>query len=178
MLELAKGLKYYNNLPSEQLLAVLKRMMDNRISELRFRYYVSGRRVPINMTVSLDFGSDEERDGRGVVGFSNGSGGISHEIVSKEASTPEELVESMERVLEVRRQLSDLSQMVFDAVVFGNSQLSDIMFLTAVRAAAVFKNKTIKIKPQNVADALLMDEHDVRRAFKEIQLVYAEVCCG
>lgn len=177
MLELAKGLKYYDGLPSEQLLAVLRRMMDNRISELRFRYYVSGRRIPVNMTVSLDIGDSDERDGRGVVGFSNGNGGISHELVSKNDSSPESLVESMERVLEVRHKLTDVSQMVFDAVVFGNNQLSEIMFLSAVRAAAVFKNKSIKIKPQHIADALLMDEKDVRRAFKEIQFAYAEVCC-
>src|SRR3990167_8635608 len=40
MLELVKGVAHYKHLERKKLLAVIKRMMDNRISELRYKYYL------------------------------------------------------------------------------------------------------------------------------------------
>jgi len=178
MLELAKGLKFYNGLPSGQMQAVLRKMMDNRVSELKFRYYVSGRRIPLSLTVSLDLEVGETGDGQIVMFGVGGDDNLLHEFVPAEFSSPEEIYESMENVVRVRQGLSEVAQLVFDAVVFGNEQLTDVMYLSALRAAAVFKNKTIRLKSRHIADALLLDDRAVRKAFREIRLAYAEVCNG
>ena len=53
MLEMVKGLRAYKDLPKGQLKAVIRRMMDNRVSELRYRFYVT-HRVAENTSISID----------------------------------------------------------------------------------------------------------------------------
>lgn len=181
LMEMAKGIKYYENLPKDQLLAVIRRMMDNRISELKFRYYVSGRRIPVKLTISLDVEIGDGATGNTVVNYrslsSDSNSKAVHEVVSDEMNV-EQISDSINRVEEVRSRLSEIAGMVFDSVVFGNIQLNDVMLLAAIRAATVFKSKKTVIKPRHVADALMLTEKDVRKAFKEIRMVYAEVCNG
>ena len=42
--EIAKGLKHYADLPYNQKLAVIRSMLDNRVAELRYKYYVTHRK--------------------------------------------------------------------------------------------------------------------------------------
>ena len=41
--EMVKGYNHYGHLPKGQLLAVIRKMMDNRIAELTYKYYLTHR---------------------------------------------------------------------------------------------------------------------------------------
>ena len=53
MLEVAKGLNVYKDKPLNELLAILRRMCDARVSELKLKYYMT-HRVMFKVTLSLD----------------------------------------------------------------------------------------------------------------------------
>lgn len=163
-LELVKGWNYYNpkDLPKEQMLALVRRMLDNRIAELRHKHYGTHRGIALS---NLSIDADTE-----------GSGLVEEELEDKTTSGPEDITVSNARVSEVYERLTDASRMVFEAVIKGSSQrLSALVKLSSIRACAV-SNGRITIKPWIVADALLVDEESVKKSFREIRQVYAEVC--
>lgn len=165
MLEMAKGLQHYANLPMEQLKAVIRKMMDNRIAELRHREYGTHRALGIG-ALCLDYDPHDE---------SKIDMMMTHVDIPDPASV-EELCESMERVELVRKHLSPIAQQVFDAVIFGNDRLNSVVSMSAIRHHTRFSRGSLKLKPWHVADALFMDLRDVKKAFAEISEQYSLVC--
>jgi hypothetical protein len=155
MVELVKGVQKYESLPDGQIRAVVRRMMDNRISELRYRFYKT-HRVAAKLTISIDV----------------------HISAKISSGSPEALKDSFERVTATRDLLSNKSQQVFDAVIYGNDMLSTLVWLSGVRASAVGIGGTVKMRPWHVADAINLSEREVRLAYREIKHAYREVING
>jgi hypothetical protein len=168
--ELVKGYARYGHLPEGELLAVIRRMMDNRIAELTYKYYLTHRGLAVN-ALSLSFGSDGRRSDswmQNVVWTSDNN-----------ACNVTELLGSSERVIDTLGSLSYNARKVFLAVLYGCPGLEKQIKLAGLRASFVYKgNGTVKVKPWHVAEALVMDEEVVKKAFKEIKSVYAEVVNG
>lgn len=165
MYEIAKGIKVYRDKPLDELLLLLKRMCDNRVSELRYRYYVTHRKAATaSYTISVCFlDRDTCDDHEFVGGYQDYSFG--------------EILASRWRVDETRRRLSQSAKQVFDAVVYGNTNIGDQIYLSGMRSSQVFKNGgSVRLKLRHVAEGLCMDLVDVRQCFGEIRRVYGEVC--
>ena len=165
--EMVKGYARYGHLPEGQLLAVIRRMMDNRIGELTYKYYMTHRGLAID-AVSLPYGYE--------IGTN-----LKHVIWTSEdkISNVKEFLESRERVRETLSFLSKEAQKVLIAVLDGCPGLEKQIKLSGLRASFVYKGTgTIKVKPWHVAEALVMKEADVKRAFREIKRAYAEVVNG
>lgn len=179
LLELVKGLRAYPNLEMEQLKAVIRKMMDNRVSELKYRFYTTHRGQE-KFSISLDLevavsDADIVSTAGDAVGFGDT---LVHELIESPFSDPQDIYESKERVLETRRHISPVARKVFDAIVFGNNMLAVVLYMSSLRASVIFKHKVVQIKPWHVADALHLDESVVKEAFREIKSVYAEVLNG
>lgn len=159
LLEIVKGVKHYEDLPDNELDAVIRKMMDNRISELKYRYYKTHRKDELSLTVSLSDGDE-----------------WLNEIEGDESV--DDIISSKHRVQETRTKLSDIAKEVFDALIFGNKRLSDMLKLSNMRGKAVYKNHKMRIKPYHVADALMISEAQVVKSYKEIRDAYQEVCRG
>lgn len=156
LIELAKGLDHYAELPEDELLKVLRKMMDNRISELKYKYYITHR--------------------KGHVGSVSTQDSAVAETVESDGASPEEVVLSRERVKAVREKLSPIARDVLDVVLQWDDRLAQVMELSIIRAKFVYKKTSkVKVRPHNVADALFMDDKQVKHAFREIKAVYREV---
>lgn len=178
MLELAKGLKAYPDLPVEQLMAVLRKMMDNRISELKYKFYLTSRKDALyTISLSIEVGATDIKDVR-PYSKEVAEGHPVEELIQEQGSDPADIYESKERVMAVRSQLSPSAKRVFDAIVKGNQQLAKLVWLSAIRSGYIFKSRAAKMRSWHVADALQMDEREVKRALKEIKTVYREVANG
>jgi hypothetical protein len=156
MLEVAKGLKAYPDKPHDELLAILRRMCDFRIAELRYKYYVTSRRHS-KITISIDI--DE-----------------TIEWIPASDYNPEQLALSKERVELTRSKLSADAQRVFDTLISGDERFSWLTWLACTRAVAAGKSHSRPvIRPRIVAEALDMNERGVKSAMAEIKNVYAEI---
>lgn len=170
--EMVKGYARYSHLPEGQLLAVIRRMMDNRISELIYKYYKTHRGLAIG---SDSFPDDDQDTVDTVCNWMNSvtwsSNGDCQDVSA--------LVESRDRVRETFDRLSAGSKKVLRAVLDGNRGLLDQIYLSGLRSSYVYQaNGKIKVRPWQVADSLAIDESDVRKAYREIKRVYAEVSDG
>lgn len=167
MLELAKGLSYYRDKPSDQKLVLLRRMMDNRIGELRYRYYITSRqfgRLEFSLEYAAPYQSGENQD-------ADDLGETIPDVLDVEG-----IVDSKERVARVRDALSPKSKRVLDAVISGNKRLSVIMAASTFRSTSVFKTTSpVTLKAWHLADALFMSEKDVQASIIEIRRVYARI---
>lgn len=145
--EFVKGIKRYGDLPQEQLLAVLRRMMDNRVAELRYRFYVTHRAAE------------------------NGMGDI-EDMYETPASgvNPEDAAISSERIVQIRDELSDISKKIFDAIVYGNDMIEEHCRLAGWRRAYVYKGGGhVTLQPYLVANALALGISEVKKALAEIR---------
>jgi DNA-directed RNA polymerase specialized sigma24 family protein len=164
LVELIKGLHHYatQNLPMTSLIKLLKTMMDHRVSELRYRYYVTHRnlgRYPLTLSFSPD--ESDEDDAADMIPDDT-------DIVA--------LCESAERVRQTRLRLSPNALKVLDSVIFGNKRLSMLTAVSAKRSTAIFKrNWANRLRPWHLADALFMPECEVRHALEEIRLTYLKI---
>ena len=163
LLELAKGLQHYEDLPDNELDAVIRRMMDNRISELKYRFYKTHRKVELEED-KIEFWDWEDREKW-------------DEIIDGRPNA-EDIATSKQRVKDTRDKLSPISKSVFDALIFGNDRLNVELRLSNKRANSVYKNHKVRVRPHHVADALLISEKQVIKSYNEIREVYQEVCRG
>lgn len=168
--ELVKGIRYYEKKGlafdsdgTEQLKALLRRMMDNRIAELRHKYYGT-HRVHAKFNISIEMELDIYEDGS-----------LEETIPDESSPSPEDILLSLDRVNRTRAKLSPMAKTVFDACLKGNVRLDQLMLLSAIRAKTVGSKPKVA-RPAIVADALMEDERLVRRMFKEISNAYQEVC--
>jgi len=167
--EMVKGYARYGHLPEGELVAVIKTMMDNRISKLTYIYYVT-HRAQGNHPMSLSGGRLRRPSG--------GEGWMQKIYWSsvEQDKEPEDLMESKERVQKTRDALSPGAQTVFNAVLYDNPQLARQLTLSGIRASYVYDNGKVRlVKPWQVAESLAMSEKAVRKAFREIKQVYSEV---
>jgi len=174
--ELVKGFDYYKDkdLTMPQMLAVIRRMMDNRISELVYKHYVTHRKNGLNYIPIDEIGEGENDDGY-VVNISVKA--VVSVSVTKASELPEEALESKDRVTETLALLSAEGLAVANALIYGNDLLGMQLLLAGQRAAFVYKGGgRVEPKPRHVSDAIGMPEDIVAAAFKEIKLAYAEVC--
>ena len=163
-IEFMKGIQHYGDKPHNELLALLKTMMDNRVRELKYRYYLTHRKAEAGME-SLDTPAeddDSEEDGLG-------------EICSDTPGS-EELLLSLERVQITREQLQPVDAEVLDAVLVGNARLEQIVKLSALRAQQTFANPTIHIQPWHLAEALFLSGEAIQSAYRNIRAAYMEAC--
>lgn len=173
LLEMAKGLRTYSHLPKDQKKAVIRKMMDNRISEIRHRVFGTHRRLGLS-PIRLD----QETDLADATGIQDGAYRqhghfVVEELVEEEGSDP---YESIENVSLTRQLLSENAKKVFDAVIYGNERLGNLARLSGKRHEAVFGTDRVRIKTWQIADSLLMEPRQVRRAIREIRRAYSEVC--
>lgn len=159
MVELVKGVQAYPSLQREQLKAVLRKMMDNRIAELRYRYYVTHRKQEL-FNISIDM---EINVGDSIYPF---------EELLEGGDDPAVLYESKERVMQLRNMLSLTAQQVFDSLIFGNNQIAMLAWLSAIRAKYIFGSRVVRVRPWHIADALCLEEKEVKAAIREIKSVW------
>ncbi len=159
LLELAKGLQHYEDLPDDELDAVIRRMMDNRISELKYRFYKTHRKVELeaNEFWSWDDCSEWENSVEG-------------------SPDAEDIAESKHRVKATREKLSPIARRVFDALIYGDDRLNQQLQISNMRASTIYKNHKVSVRPHHVADALLISEKQVTQSYDEIREVYQDVC--
>jgi len=164
--EMVKGYARYGHLPRGQLLAVIRKMMDNRLSELTHKYYLTHRGLGVN---AKSMPEADEAWFEDVVWTSDGN----------DCSVLEEFLDSKERVEETLNALSREDRKVLLSVLYGCPGLEKQIKLSGLRASFVYTARgTIRIKPWHVAEALEMEEEDVKKSFKEIERAYAEVVNG
>lgn len=164
--EVAKGIKAYPGKPLEELLAILRKMCDNRLYELRHKYLHTHRREAAN-AFGLEIIDPDQSMGKTTVG----------KLPDEQVIYTHDLVLSGLRVCETRRRLErGYVRDVFDAIVYGDHNLGEQVSLSGARAAAVFKSGgSVRIKPWHVAEALALPEDVVKEAFKIIKEIYGHV---
>lgn len=157
-LEIVKGLNKYGDLPQTNKEAVIRKMMDNRIAELKYRFYVTHRKFEKSLTVAI---SDVEDD--------------PDEYIVTNQPNPAHLSASRERVRQTREQLSPVAKQVFDMLIYGDERLNRQLNVSNLRAKSVYKDYKVKVRPFHVADALNISEADVVDAYDEIRRAYRNV---
>lgn len=177
--EMVRGYQQYGHLPEGELLAVVRKMMDNKISDLVYRYYVTHRKHN-NSAFSLSSGSVD----RGYKVDNSNRGEALDQLLYRATWTScpapsnlEEIIDSKERVDETFEALSKSARRVLFALLYGCPGVTSQVELSGKRASHIFKvpNRPVKIKPWHVAEALDMEETEVRRAFLEIREAYEEI---
>jgi hypothetical protein len=159
--EMVKGVWHYNDVPYKQLLIILRQMLSNRVSELRYRHHVTHRKG-FKITISIEC---ETEDGEDL-----------SDIIPSHEGNPEALMLSNERVNEVRVLLSPGAKSVFDVLIDGDERMSWLTWLSCVRANARGKGfANAKIQPWIVGDVTGMSVKEVKSAFDEISRVYAKI---
>ena len=158
-LEVAKGLEHYSHIPADEQVKVIKRMLDNRLGELKYRHYCTHRKEGLNALSIDNHGDDENEETLNI---------------RSEADT-ETLCESSARVTDTRSLLSPTAQKVFDAIIYGHEDLQIQIWLSTLRASAVYKTHKVQMRSWHIADALKMDERKVRAAMAEIRDAYNTV---
>ena len=75
-----------------------------------------------------------------------------------------------------RLEVAELEGDILKAVISGNNRLVSVMVASALRANFVNKtNPPLKLKPWQLADALFMDEDQVKQAIREIKVAYTKL---
>lgn len=149
-IEFVKSLNVYGDLPMEEFVKVTKRMFDNRISELKYKYYETYRGIPEHVESLSDLFMTETF------------------VVSD--FDLEKYTQSRDFVATVRGELDGMALEVFDMVVFGDERLGELLKLAGARASCAYKSRgTIRIKTWHIADVLVADVSDVRDCINEIE---------
>lgn len=175
-LELVKGWDHYkdrNDLTHEQLLAIIRRIMDNRISELLYKHFKTHRVVGVGAIPlsDLDWDGDGDDDNPSLHYTVT-----SATVLLTATASAEEVYDSYDRVERLRDGLSPSALHVLDEILAGNELVTMNVQLSVDRAYSVYKSPSVKMRAWHVADSLGMDEKDVESAFNEITKKYKEVC--
>jgi hypothetical protein len=133
-LEFVKSLNHYGELPRKEFINVTKRMFDNRIGELRHKYYGTHRGIP-GIMASLD---DSFLD----------------DITSDDFCV-EDFVESTNFVADIRSELRGIALKIFNMLIYGDERLTELLRLAGMRSSSVFSSRgTIRVKAWHIADVL------------------------
>ena len=166
--ELVKGIKAYGDRPANELLAILRRMLDNRIAELTHRFYGTYRKedkrlLRLDATVNPN---DEGYDRDLAEGV---------QVLHDDCDDPQDICESRDRVQRTFAKLSPIAKQVLNAILFDTDALDMTMKLAMLRAESRFSSPHLDVKPRHVAQALQLPEKTVKMAFVEISDMYKEV---
>lgn len=172
--ELVKGFYYYQDkdLTKPQMLAAIRKILDNRISELIYKYFKTHRVAGINY-VPVDSLAEQDDD-VDVVSYKLTRVDIQAFVAI--SPSPEAITDSQDRVYELFTSLSPNAQRVMGAIIKGNELLSMNIDLSIQRASHAFKNGTVKMQPWHVADSIGISEQEVKKAFQEIRQEYKRIC--
>lgn len=132
-LEMVKGWLYYKDegLSSGQLLAVMRKILDNRIGELVHKFYSTHRRDEHNI---IDYDSMwAETDSR---------------------MSPEDLAEHRDAFTMFLDTLSEDERQVVDLLLHPDFRLAQQMALSSMRKSWVYKNPTVTANPRIISEAL------------------------
>ena len=154
-IEFVKSLKHYGNLPKKQFINVTKRMLDNRIAELRYKYYRTHRGMAGNMlSIDDDFIED-----------------LLPDIFDLEA-----YIEIEDFVDDIRSQLSGLDLDIFDILYYGDERLTELLKLAGMRSSFVYSGRgTIRRKAWHIADILAISINKVKTSISHIEIVVRSV---
>lgn len=175
--ELVKGYQAYKDShPDDELIIVLKRMMDYRISELIHMYYGTHRKKAVNtISITTYVNGDEQEHNASVQLLDKGSW-LFTTADETDIVDPIVLIESADRVRQVYENVGDTAKCILYAVLYGNSLLAENMQLAGIRASYVFKKGgSITVRPYHLVNSLALDEEAVKISIEEIKRVYAEV---
>lgn len=184
-LELWKGFIHYQDKPAGELIALLKTMCDNRIGELKYRYFKTHRKVEASM-VKITTLEPEDGAGLGELVIIKGklvdaeliSSETADDFMSDSVSDPAKISMSYQRVMEVRDALSQRSREMFDAIVTDNEEVKAEILLTVERKKFRFSSGgTIRLKRHHVSNALGMSDAESREAWEEIGEQVKEIMC-
>lgn len=149
--EFVKSLRAYGNLPTGEFMRVTKRMFDNRISELKHKYYGTHRGIP-GIIASIDATFFDE-------------------IIS-DGFVLEDYIESKDFVEDVRNELCDGELEIFDMIVYGDERLTEMLRLVGMRSSFVYSSRgTVRIKAWHIADVLSISVIEARRHLSTIEKV-------
>ena len=172
-IELVKGYQAYKDShPDDELIMVLKRMMDYRISELIHKYYGTHRKLGVN-ALSITTYISEESDGVNVQTL------YKYQFTTADETNtvdPSLFVESMDRVRQVYDSVGDIAKSILYAVLCGNGLLEENLKLSGIRASYVFKNGgSVTVRPHHLVSSLALSERTVKEAINEIKQTYTKV---
>jgi len=144
--QLVYGWMYYRDrgLTVGELLAVIKQMLNNRISELKYRFYLTHRSAEKEM-MDLD---DLECDG---------------------PPDPEHIVEHMLRFSGFLDTLECGERTIVDAILWPDKRMCDQVRLRTFRRSYVYDVPSITIDWKLVADALHIQYAEARQAWSSVK---------
>lgn len=146
--EFVKSLNVYGDLPQDEFIKVTKRMFDNRISELKYKYYQTHRGIPGTFVSLHDL-------------FHGGFDG---------GFNLEKYAQSRDFVSKVRNELSDETLEIFDMIIFGDDRLGELLRLCGMRASHVYTSRgTIRIKTWHIADVMMISVGEARKHLSHIE---------
>jgi len=128
--EVIKGWKYYEEaqLPNGQLLAVIRKMLDNRISELKYKYFITGRKVEVKSECYDD--------------------------MEFELSDDDSLAESREKVEHFLTLLTEAEFDVVRAILRDDDRIRQQIRVRTARKSFVYKKTIMRINFALVAEAM------------------------
>jgi hypothetical protein len=145
--ELVKGWLYYKDreLPDNELLAVVCRMLQNRLAELQTMHYYTHRKAA-GLSRSVDDSGFDVAD----------------------PATVEDYVESAYRVARFFESLSIQESAVVRSLLGDDRRIRQQLIIRNMRRSFVFKNTVIKYDYKLVADALHMPHSEARAVWFSI----------
>ena len=154
-IEFVKSLKHYGHLPKKQFINVTKRMIDNRIAELRYKYYKTHRGLAANMlSIDDDFIED-----------------LLPDIFDLEA-----YVELEDFVEDIRDRMRGLDLEIFDILYYGDERMTELLKLVGMRSSYVYSGRgTIRRKAWHIADILAISISEVKASISHIEVVVRSV---
>ena len=146
--EMVKGIIAYQNRPYDEMVKIIKCMMGYRMSELRYRHYLTHRKASKdNISMELDNPDNGERYGR--------------------PSNIEDIVEFRDTLTRVKAKLDPLALVVLNHLLNYNKDLVEVLDKHGVTSRD-------KIKPEHMAEALGISVMDARNCFAAIMVAYKE----
>jgi hypothetical protein len=149
MIELIKGLRYYSDKPLPEKRKLVKTMLDHRVQELHYRYYLTHRAAG-NNPVQLD----------------------EIEYVAEEGDMS---MESYEFIEMLSQKLSPESKQVLETILNPSHIMAATLSQAKLRSEQQKKQRTRKpwylIQPWHVAEVLGWDVKKCKLCFKEIRMV-------
>jgi DNA-directed RNA polymerase specialized sigma24 family protein len=154
--EVIKGWLYYKDkgLQDEQLLAVIRQMLDNRVGELVHRYHGTHREAG-NTYVDLD----------------------DVQSVDLDALDPQDAVEQDQHVRQFLESLEPHEMEVVCAILYPDARMGQAVGLASIRRGFVFDNPAISVGPDLMSSVLHIDLKEVKRRWHIIRRKWRECTC-
>lgn len=156
LVEFVKAYNRYQDKGYVDIIKISKTMMNYRVSELRYRYYVTSRKNSIT-----DYSLDLDEVGEDIPQL--------HETVADDTLPLECQYEGIQFWNDLLEAVSSTTRDILNLIMVPNARLVMLLKTSEMRAEYVNKNgcKNVSIKPKHIADALFIDEEQVMLSYKE-----------